>query len=373
MNDRTDRLTLRSRFERTPLPREGLTRAAPAFGEIEERFLRRDDVVGFEGFDFAAVKTLDQVRLQQVAGNLVDTGGNAFIFGGAGTGKTRLALALAVLTAKKRRTVRYLDDHPEEDFNEDVWEDWHMDTAPPFGPRHDLVHCDLLIVDEIMRKSPKSRVLLAQILLSRFRAKRATVITTCHKPAEIIYYDMLPLFDPSEPADSDDQRDYLAGVKSLPFDRLRTLADMPSDEVRALSPPVHVWSRDELHKLSTWPRRNRTERLFLSLNIGIHLPIDEPRALPLRDQIYLPPDIGAAAMYMAFDLSPLPWIPGELLPRLGAGEAKELRQWELFYLGQRNYRDHPKFWTGRVEKSHNPALTAAWLDELGGVDYKPPV
>lgn len=341
-------LIRRSRFERRPnQDGPGMT-AVAGYGEFEERLLG-ETKFGFDNYDFAEATTLDRDRLDRVAGELVSTGGNAFIFGGAGSGKTHLSIALARQAARERKTVRYLDDRPDEPLTEP----WFMATGPSAGPRVDIVTCDLLIVDEIAKRRPDAAATLGCILIERYRNKRSTVITTCRTPAEIIQSDLLPF------------------PTLLPEDVLPDKDDWYHWLTRAW---VNAPGREDAPCLGIWPFATLTAQLFLKLNIGVYIPRDGGlRELLVRDRVLLPPDIGAAAMYMALDFAQFDWIEkwDLLMKRFKLAPRQPERQWHLFYLNQRSYRDHPKNWLGRVEKSPNPAVTAAWLDELGGTNYKP--
>ncbi|MBX9668722.1 MAG: ATP-binding protein [Candidatus Obscuribacterales bacterium] len=301
-------------------------------GIQEAAMANRAKRLSIAAFDFNEQPLFDRETFIRLAdGELVETGGNAVLFGGPGTGKSHLTYALAGNAVQKGKTVRVINGETPSDSLNRLLEPYNLadltrEVSQPYtGPRLDLLHCDLLIVSDLPRNKDEGAT-LANILLQRFEQKRSTVITTTLGASAIIRSDV--------------------------FDRATV--------------------RDRVAERTSLAVSNYTELVFLKLNIGV--PVRGDHAI--RDRITVA-TAAQSELFKRFDVVPFcavrcPVAQKEFEETLGTGEPRQLRPWNLFVLGQRSYRFHPKFWMRRgIKQSNWPPEAVSWLAELGP-SYQPP-
>ncbi len=301
-------------------------------GDQEAEMANRAKRLSIAAFDFNEQPLFDRDTFIRLAdGELLETGGNAVLFGGHGTGKSHMTYALAGNAVQKGKTVRVINGETHRDgFNRLLephnFADLLRGVSQPYtGPRLDLLHCDLLIVSDLPRDTAEGAT-LADILLQRFEKKRSTVIATTLDTSTIIRREMLDL----------------------------------------------TTVRDRVAQRTPLAISNHTELVFLKLNIGVPVRGDHV----VRDRIFLA-TAAQVELFNRFNVAPYcaircPVMLKELDETLGTGEPRKLRPWHLFVLGQRSYRYHPKFWMRRgIEQSNWPPEAVSWLAELGP-NYQPP-
>lgn len=285
-------------------------------GSIEAEFAAAERFT-VDKFYFSLVPHFDEALFRRfLSGKLVASGDNALIHGGPGTGKTFLVYCLARACAQQGKTVRML--------NEGEWD--HDGLREPlnfsglskdgqFGYdrgvrrlRDDLIHCDLLVVNEFGRSSRLDDGRLPELIKARYAARRSTVIVTTHHPYKIIANNML-----SQP------------------DHQRRVEDTGMDLYNPYS----------------------TGRLFLDLNIGVVTRCS--RSLQaIADRMRVPDDRFAQDIYNLLWLTRLSWTsPADREELLRV--TNPLREWQLFYLGDQSFRRTPEWAIEQATKAKDKA------------------
>lgn len=162
-------------------------------GEPEAIFASSELTI--EAFDFSLLPSLNrELTLSLFEEDFLEMGENAIIFGGPGTGKTHLLWALGRTTALRGKTVRLLNFDtmgPQSDADR-LLEPLDMSSIglqcsmPEAQLRADLLHCDLLLLNEFPRTGGRSSFWLVKLLESRFQNKRSTVIVSRVSPRDLI-------------------------------------------------------------------------------------------------------------------------------------------------------------------------------------------
>lgn len=133
----------------------------------------------FEAFDFAFQPSLDRDFILELASlRFLDQGKNLLLAGMSGTGKSHIALALALCACTANRRVLYTTSADMlARLNASLADDSLVDAVKPY------VRAELLVIDEVgleqvERKEASRSGLMQKVLLPRYNEHRASIITS---------------------------------------------------------------------------------------------------------------------------------------------------------------------------------------------------
>jgi len=133
----------------------------------------------FEAFDFAFQPSLDRDFILELASlRFLEQGKNLLLAGMSGTGKSHIALALALCACSANRRVFYTTSADMfARLNASLADDSLVHAVKPY------VRAELLIIDEVgleqvERKEASRSGLMQKVLLPRYNEHRSTIITS---------------------------------------------------------------------------------------------------------------------------------------------------------------------------------------------------
>ena len=133
----------------------------------------------FEAFDFAFQPSLDRDFILELATlRFIEQGKNILLAGMSGTGKSHIALALALCACTANRRVLYTTSAAMlARLNASLADDTLVQAIKPY------VRADLLVIDEVgleqvERKEASRSGLIQKVLLPRYNEHRSSIITS---------------------------------------------------------------------------------------------------------------------------------------------------------------------------------------------------
>jgi len=130
-------------------------------------------------FDFAFQPTIDQNLIMELASlRFLDEGTNVLLAGMSGTGKSHIAMALAMEACVANRRVIYTTSaNLLATLNAALADDTLQNALRPFV-RSELLVLDEVGLEQVERKSAVRSGLLQKVLFPRYENRRSTVITS---------------------------------------------------------------------------------------------------------------------------------------------------------------------------------------------------
>ena len=151
-------------------------------GRVERRIreARLPERKSFAAFDFAFQPSLDRDLILELATlRFIDQGKNLLLAGMSGTGKSHIALALALCACAANRRVLYTTSAAMlARLNASLADGSLMHTAIKPYIRAELLVIDEVGLEQVERKEASRSGLMQKVLLPRYNEQRSTIVTS---------------------------------------------------------------------------------------------------------------------------------------------------------------------------------------------------